>query len=927
MSPPVIPFDIPHRGSATYENQSKLDRIDFAIILWASMGWAWESNAAITPQSPRDLTLHVAAGTVQFSGVSSPTPAGNVSFLPDATNPRFALVGADQLATVSYTRAGTTVTMKLAVDPIVQGWLVGQPIIVTTNSGPANATATITAVSSNGDGTGNVSYTNGSGTITTTAATGTVTHIGVWHGAIQPTSDKPPFPAIPFYGAVILGSVYLPPAVAVLAPEHIIDKRVPHLASSGGGGGGSIVSVNGQTGPAVTLAFGDVGAQGANINLAAIALLTTTAFGRSVLEVANAPALRGLMGLGNAAIANIGSGPGTVAAGNDPRFVTVNVGTIYGGDAPYFMGPGRTPDQNSAAFVQLLTDAAAQGRKAVLPGFGPNNPMLMAPWALTLAGDRYINVEGQGQNLTVLQQAQGASGAWFIPFTGPAGGPQNYWGNVNGNTTDGSIVMERMTLRGGHAQKPSPQDTEASWAIYGIGLRAGRRVTFRDMIIGGFHRGMQFDGQLDHNDFNHVIIQGNWDNVYFGPKTAIKDSTFYRCTFSSASRSCIAIDALGALSGSSFYGCHLGTAPYGIYIASGAKPGTALMMQSNAFIETIWEGCGNYRIFCEDGDSRLDNLSFDMAQFHGIEAGDNANVNGSQHMFHCAQITNLARAATGVVAITVTNGAVSKIEAGQYITLNGDTTTLPPPGPTVGGSVDASFLVPYRVIGRLGNVITAQGTNTTVVASAPATGFVARIGMFRAGQITDLRGNADFNPDEIKTRDAGYGWAAELYVDVDDADGWDLYDAGGLYNIQCRTSRHLADPRYNRMRSKAGSYFLCQMGGAVTPAQKPAVVTHTGSLGDAAIGAANRESAGVVGGSGDDHFPISPQNAYLIAGDYAWVQEAGVAAVRGAPASAGGQTLVAGATGQATALAAGTAPGTTDFRVGQAIGPNLAKLG
>ncbi len=58
----------------------------------------------------------------------------------------------------------------------------------------------------------------------------------------------------------------------------------------GGGGAGAVESVNGQTG-AVVLAASDVGAQPVDTDLTAIAALTTTAFGRAFLVVADLPAL------------------------------------------------------------------------------------------------------------------------------------------------------------------------------------------------------------------------------------------------------------------------------------------------------------------------------------------------------------------------------------------------------------------------------------------------------------------------------------------------------------------------------------------------------------------------------------------------------------------------------------------------------------
>lgn len=121
------------------------------------------------------------------------------------------------------------------------------------------------------------------------------------------------------------------------------------------GGGGAVTSVNGETG-AVVLDATDVGADPAGTaaaavsshtsasdphgdraytdsgiaalssvyqpldsDLTSIAALSTTAFGRALLELADAAALRIAAGLGDAATRNVGTTAGTVAAGDDSR--------------------------------------------------------------------------------------------------------------------------------------------------------------------------------------------------------------------------------------------------------------------------------------------------------------------------------------------------------------------------------------------------------------------------------------------------------------------------------------------------------------------------------------------------------------------------------------------------------------------------------
>jgi hypothetical protein len=72
------------------------------------------------------------------------------------------------------------------------------------------------------------------------------------------------------------------------------------FVDSGAGGGGAVDSVNAKTG-VVVLSASDVGAQPVDSDLTAIAALTTTTFGRALLALADAAALRTAAGLGTAA--------------------------------------------------------------------------------------------------------------------------------------------------------------------------------------------------------------------------------------------------------------------------------------------------------------------------------------------------------------------------------------------------------------------------------------------------------------------------------------------------------------------------------------------------------------------------------------------------------------------------------------------------
>jgi len=96
------------------------------------------------------------------------------------------------------------------------------------------------------------------------------------------------------------------------------------LTVDGAGSGLDADLLDGQSSAAFEVAGAAAAAQAASqpldSDLTAIAALTTTSFGRSLLEAANAAALRTTLGLGGAATLNVGTTAGTVAAGDDSRF-------------------------------------------------------------------------------------------------------------------------------------------------------------------------------------------------------------------------------------------------------------------------------------------------------------------------------------------------------------------------------------------------------------------------------------------------------------------------------------------------------------------------------------------------------------------------------------------------------------------------------
>jgi hypothetical protein len=128
-------FTIPNQANATYSDQSEPDKTDFDIVTAGVGRTGVRSGGVVAAQQTPDMTVKVTASTLEVGGIIVSTAA--VSSLTigvgDSTNPRFDLVVANLLGTVSVL-AGTP-----AAGPVFPA-LGGNQVVLAAIYVPANAT-------------------------------------------------------------------------------------------------------------------------------------------------------------------------------------------------------------------------------------------------------------------------------------------------------------------------------------------------------------------------------------------------------------------------------------------------------------------------------------------------------------------------------------------------------------------------------------------------------------------------------------------------------------------------------------------------------------------------------------------------------------------------------------------------------------------
>lgn len=194
-----------------------------------------------------------------------------------------------------------------------------------------------------------------------------------------------------------------------------------------GGGGGAVDSVNDQTGEVVLTAT-DVGAQPVDSDLSAIAALTTTAFGRALLSLADAAAAHAALALGTAALEDAGDFDAAGAAAAAQTAAQTFATNAVAAEATARAAAISTAVANLIASAPGLLDTLDELAAAL-----GDDPNFATTIATSLAGKQPLDSDLTATGTDTARAVTPAAGAaTYIPQTGTV---------VTPNTLD-------LTLRG-----------------------------------------------------------------------------------------------------------------------------------------------------------------------------------------------------------------------------------------------------------------------------------------------------------------------------------------------------------------------------------------------------------------------------------------------------------------------------------------------
>ena len=242
-----------------------------------------------------------------------------------------------------------------------------------------------------------------------------------------------------------------------------------------------------------------------------------------------------------------------------------------------------------------------------------------------------INIEGQGQNVTILRWLQDlGEGSAGIYCGDPTATRANNKGRYNG------AGMYLCTLKGFTMQGPFSKNTTPGGAAQSRmdGIAWGSRCILEQVDVHDFRYGITIVG--DHVRWQNVDTQFNEVGLYFAEPSQYLygDFQFDKCMFTGCSLAAIGIHPTAYMPSAIFNACYVGGAPFGIMKQAKLSGVTshAVMMESVVFNRCMFEYIGNAMLEDRsmgdthaDASSNCDNIVLNTCYFQWDDGNKIAN--------------------------------------------------------------------------------------------------------------------------------------------------------------------------------------------------------------------------------------------------------------------------------------------------------------
>lgn len=250
-------------------------------------------------------------------------------------------------------------------------------------------------------------------------------------------------------------------------------------------------------------------------------------------------------------------------------------GTLAAAQAVYPKATALTNEIDWAAAQTALDAAGVAGGRVVFPAgrYMMSGELVIPEMPSTDDGRNAVDIKGAGMRNTVLEWPTDL-GAGKFAIRGP-----------NRVTSYMRTKISDILFYG-----PRDADTLGVTPANMDGVGVSHRFLLERVRCEWFRAGINIIG--DHTNFYHVESGKNYYGVYWdGDATNRGDHNFTSCDINGNKFANLAVHAVNTIDGAIFSGCHLGFAPWGIWIETGTR--TLSAVSNTTFTDCSFEAIGN----------------------------------------------------------------------------------------------------------------------------------------------------------------------------------------------------------------------------------------------------------------------------------------------------------------------------------------------